>query len=158
MLGMGTQPPVEVIAAAQAAEHVWNVPASVTLAQWALESGWGQHMPPGSNNPFGIKALPGQPFVGALTREFENGKWISIGQSFRKFDTLADAFDAHAQLLATSGRYAAAREYDFAPDRFAQALTGIYATDPHYGGLLHAIMQSSNLYQYDRPHAAQVIA
>lgn len=52
--------PPEVIAAAQAAPARWGAPASITMAQWALESGGGQHMPKGSNNPFGIKAGRGR--------------------------------------------------------------------------------------------------
>jgi len=40
------------------------------------------------------------------------------------------------------------------PDAFANALTGIYATDPHYGRSLIALMKALNLYQYDRPARA----
>ena len=46
--------PNAIIAAAQAAQHKWQVPASVSLAQWIIESGWGAHEPAGSNNPIGI--------------------------------------------------------------------------------------------------------
>jgi hypothetical protein len=56
---------LDVINAAQATQDRWGVPASVTLAQWALESRYGASMPVGSNNPFGIKAVSGQPFVEA---------------------------------------------------------------------------------------------
>ena len=155
---MGTQPPAEIIAAAQGAAKLWGVPASVTLAQWALESGWGAHMPPGSNNPFGIKALPGQPFVIADTREFEGGHWMSVPQDFRAFDSVGQAFASHARLLALGGPYATARLYEKDPARFADALTGVYATDPHYGTLLHTIMQGSDLYQYDIAPAATATA
>ena len=37
-----TTPPMEVITAAQASQRKWHVPAAVTIAQWALESGWGR--------------------------------------------------------------------------------------------------------------------
>src|SRR3954451_14996587 len=50
------QVPPDVIQAAIVSHRRWNVPASVTLAQWVVESAWGASMPPGSNNPFGIKA------------------------------------------------------------------------------------------------------
>jgi flagellum-specific peptidoglycan hydrolase FlgJ len=53
----------DVIAAAQASQRNTGIPAAITLAQYALESGYGRHMPTGSNNPFGIKAKPGEPFV-----------------------------------------------------------------------------------------------
>ena len=35
------------------------------------------------------------------------------------------------------------------PDRFADALTGVYATDPQYGATLKWVMESYNLKQYD---------
>ncbi|WP_369693039.1 glucosaminidase domain-containing protein [Komagataeibacter diospyri] len=44
-------------------DGVRDVPASITIAQWMLESGFGQHMPPHFNNPFGIKAARDRNFV-----------------------------------------------------------------------------------------------
>lgn len=129
--------------AAAAAEKKYGVPAAVTLAQYKLESGNGAHIPAGSNNPFGIKAVGNQPFVTAMTPEFENGKWVRKPQNFRKFDSLADAFDAHAKLLATSPAYAKARATTNAND-YADALTGVYATDPNYGAKLKSIMRLQN--------------
>jgi len=67
--------PPEIISAAQTAQAAYGVPASVTLAQWALESDYGQHMPQGSNNPFGIKAKPGQDSVMARPSEYVGGRW-----------------------------------------------------------------------------------
>lgn len=145
------KPPADVIAAAQAAQRKWGVPAAVTIAQWALESGWGKHMPPGSNNPFGIKARPGEPSVTVRTREVVHGASVYENAAFAKFASIADAFDRHGQLLATVPAYAKARGLTDNPDEYANALTGVYATDPHYGSLLHAIMRGANLYQYDAP-------
>ena len=51
-----TRYPRRLIDAAQAAQQKWGIPASVTLGQWAIESAYGQAMPEGSHNPFGIKA------------------------------------------------------------------------------------------------------
>ena len=56
-------PSREVIVAAQKSQQRWGVRASISIGQWILESGWGKATPRGSNNPFGIKAAPGQPFV-----------------------------------------------------------------------------------------------
>ena len=142
-------PAPDVIAAAKAAQKTWKIPASISIAQYALESGWGAHMPPGSNNPFGIKALPGQPSVTVPTREFVHGRYITIQAPFRAFASLAEAFDLHAKLLAQGRPYAAARMTLPDPEKFANALTGVYATDPHYGTSLIAIMRGSNLSQYD---------
>lgn len=134
---------------AQAAMRKWGVPASVTLAQWAIESAFGRHMPAGSNNPFGIKAGEGAPYVLAHTHEVIHGRTIAIVARFRKFATLADAFDYHAELLATHPVYAKAMEHKASPNEFAEALTGIYATDPAYGNKLVQEMHAFNLYQYD---------
>lgn len=125
--------------AALKSEQTWGVPALVSLAQFNLESGGGKHMPQGSNNPFGIKARAGQPFVEAMTWEHINGKDIRIPQKFRKFSSLDEAFDEHAKLLATARPYAKARQYLKDPVAYSNALTGVYATDPNYGTKLQGM-------------------
>lgn len=132
--------PEEVTAAAVAAQVKYGIPADVTIAQWKLESASGKRMPIGSNNPFGIKAKAGQPYVEAETNEFVDGQMVRVKQRFAKFDSLADAFDAHAQLLANGKAYAEARRHEDDPRAFADALTGHYATDPDYGAKLKALM------------------
>ena len=92
------------------------------------------------------------------TREYENGKAIIVDAAFRKFASLAEAFDQHAQLLATSPHYARARMFENDPAEFADALTNVYATDPNYGKLLNSIMQGANLKQYDLPSHAPGVA
>src|SRR4029079_7666919 len=84
--------PPEVVEAAVASKLKWSVPASITMAQWAVESAWGASMPPDSNNPFGIKARTGETSVDSMTREFENGAMVPKPQPFRKFDSLSEAF------------------------------------------------------------------
>ncbi len=125
-------------------EQKYGIPATVSYAQFMLESGGGKHMPTGSNNPFGIKANKSQlasgQFVEAMTTEHENGKDVRKLQKFAKFDSLGDAFEAHAKLLATSKYYAKARAVENDPDKFADALTGVYATDPKYGEKLKKLM------------------
>lgn len=136
------------VKAAQVSQKATGIPSSVTLAQFILESGWGIHMP--GNNPFGIKAVPGQNFTTKRTREVIHGQEIFIDAKFAAFDTLADAFIAHGRLLAGNPRYAEARKYENSPDAFADHLTGIYATDPNYGTLLKRLIDGHNLTQYDR--------
>lgn len=145
---MGTQPSSAAIAAACAASAKWKIPASVQLAQWVLESGWGKHTS-APHNYFGIKALAGQPSVTVPTKEFLNGKWVTVQAAFRSFANDTEAFDAHAKLLATGKPYAKARTALPDPFAFANALTGVYATDPKYGALLGSIIRGSNLTQYD---------
>lgn len=135
-----TNAPADAVTAANAAQAKYGVPAAVTLAQYKLESGNGAHMPAGSNNPFGIKARAGQPYVEAMTTENINGVDQRVMQKFAKFDSLGAAFDAHAKLLATGSAYANARQHTDNADAYADALTGKYATDPKYGDKLKQIM------------------
>lgn len=143
--------PAACIIAAQTAQEQWRVPASVSLAQWCLESNYGKAMPPGSNNPFGIKAAAGQPYVTTRTHEYIHGRYVAVDAKFAKFASLNAAFLAHAQLLATHHAYSLAMSHTNDPDAFADALTGVYATDPHYGAKLVMIMHTHDLQQYDHP-------
>ncbi|MDQ2763828.1 MAG: glucosaminidase domain-containing protein [Pseudomonadota bacterium] len=143
-----TQPTQAAIAAARATQKKWKIPASVSLAQWALESGWGKHTS-APHNYFGMKALPGQPCQVVPTREVYKGHSVIIQAAFRSFACDEDAFDAHGKLLATAGVYAHARAALPDPFKFAHALTGTYATDPKYGDLLERIIRGSRLTKYD---------
>jgi flagellar protein FlgJ len=109
------------------------------LAQAALETGWGKHMPAqgttASNNMFGIKA--GSSWdgkrVNVPTLEYENGVAVRKKDAFRAYDSPSDSFKDYANMVASSPRYANAvgRGDDIAG--FAKALTsGGYATDPSY--------------------------
>lgn len=149
----------EAIAAAKSAEAHWGIPASITLAQYGLESSFGLHMPKGSNNPFGMKAVAGQPSVVVPTREYIGGKFVIVRAAFRVFASLAEAFSEHGRLLAQAKPYAKAREKLPDPFAFADALTGVYATDPKYGEKLKTLIRAYNLTQYDRaPKAAPIVA
>ena len=145
---VGIVPP-EVIKAARESQQRWKVPASITVAQWIVESAWGSAMPPDSNNPFGIKALDDQPAVESDTWEVIDGKSVTVKARFRKFDNLEDAFNLHGKLLGTASPYKAAMELVSDPDKFADALTGVYATDPQYGTTLKWVMDNYKLKQYD---------
>ena len=106
-------------------------------------------MPPDSNNPFGIKALDDQPAVESDTWEVIDGKSVTIKARFRRFANLDEAFDLHGRLLAKGSPYKAAMELKDDPDKFADALTGVYATDPQYGTTLKWVMDNYKLKQYD---------
>ena len=139
--------PLNIITAAQKAKAKYGGFVSVALAQYALESNWGKSMS-GKNNPFGIKAIVSQPATVKTTHEVINGKTITIQARFADYESMDDAFEHHAKLLATGSAYGAARAAKTA-DGFANALTGHYATDPNYGSKLISIMKAHNLYQYD---------
>ena len=149
---MSTQPPSDVIAAAQASARKWGIPASVSLAQWALESAWGKKVT-GKFNYGGIKCRSAdQPGTLCPTHEVVQGKLVAVWARFRDFSSVEDYFDCHATLIATAPVYKPVMAMAAQADAFAHALTGRYATDPHYGESLIAIMRGSNLYQYDVAH------
>ena len=143
-----TQPTQTAILGARTSAANWKIPASVSLAQWALESGWGKHTS-APHNFFGMKALPGQPSVTVPTREVYHGHSVIVQAAFRSFASDDEAFEAHAKLLATAGVYAHARASLPDPIKFGHALTGTYATDPKYGDLLESIIRGSDLTRYD---------
>ena len=152
----------DIIRAAQEAQRKWGVWASVSLAQFGVESAWGRAMPAGSHNPFGIKALPGHPSVPARTREVFHGRSVYIVDRFAAFQDFDEAFDEHAKLLATSHYYAPAMLHAFGrnnggADEFAGGLHA-YATDPHYIQTIVGVMRSMNLYQYDTLPPLQAVA
>lgn len=140
--------PQNVIKAAIASQKKWKIPASVSIAQWALESNWGKSLS-GKNNPFGIKALPGHTSTPRMTWEVIRGQHVRMTQNFADFVSVDEAFDLHGKLLATAKPYANARSVIPDADKFANALTGVYATDPQYGVKLRQTMKAHNLYQYD---------
>jgi flagellum-specific peptidoglycan hydrolase FlgJ len=140
----------EVIAAAQAAQVRWGIPASVSLAQYGVESAWGRFEPPGSNNGFGIQQLPGLPFVAATSQEYRNGRLVPVVEYFAVFSSVLDAFDKHAELLATGRPYRTAMTFVKDPGKFVEAMAPVYATAPNYAGALLNIMNTMNLFQYDK--------
>ncbi len=141
------QPPADVIVAAQAAQIKWKIPASVSLAQWAVESGWGKKSP--GNNPFGIKHLAGYPDQQFLSHEVIAGKSIEANEVFAEFPSIAAAFDAHAMLLATRAVYAPALAA--LPDlyRFVALMAAHYATDPNYAHTIMSVIRGDALTRYD---------
>jgi len=137
------------VAPAQASQRQTGVPASVTLAQAILESGWGDSHMGDAWNFFGIKAQAGEPFVTMRTREVEGGKDVFIDAKFRRFANMEDCFCAHGEFLRDNPRYAPAFATTDAED-FARAIhVAGYATDPHYADLLIQIIHENDLTQYD---------
>jgi flagellum-specific peptidoglycan hydrolase FlgJ len=130
--------------AAVASEKSTGCPAELTVPQWVVESRWGLNMPAGSNNPFGIKARPGDPYVTSETTEFVNGTATQIPQNFHKYDTLADAFTAHGLLIATGAPYQAAFEAYEENHNVIALINGIaprYSTSSVYAATLLEILQ-----------------
>ena len=151
-----------VVPAAQAAMKISGVPASVTIAQAILESGWGaSSLATTANNYFGIKAEhlgdPGT-YEEFPTAEYQNGQRVMIEAAFEKYPKPTDCFQDHAALLSQASRYAPAMAVKSDPDIFAQQLQDCgYSTNrpplasapPFYADVLHELMNEFDLTQYD---------
>jgi flagellum-specific peptidoglycan hydrolase FlgJ len=142
----------EVAPGAMATQRRYGIPAAVTIAQAIDESGWGQSvLASQDNNLFGIKGSGPAGSDSLPTEEYENGQWVTTTAPFRVYHDFAESINDHGQLLATSGYYTHAMAERDDPNAFAQALTGIYATNPEYGTDLIQLMQQYDLYRYDIP-------
>jgi flagellum-specific peptidoglycan hydrolase FlgJ len=151
--------------AAQASETHTGVPASVTIAQAILESGWGRHHIGAANNYFGIKAhtrhgkidvgTVATGYVNASTHEYVKGKKVQVIAHFRKYANMTQSFIDHGLFLRQNSRYGHtihAYKANADADAFARGLQHAgYATDPHYAQHLIGLMQRHNLYQYNLP-------
>jgi flagellum-specific peptidoglycan hydrolase FlgJ len=135
---------------AVAARKQFGVPASVSIAQGILESGWGQSaLATRAHNLFGMKGSGPAGSVTEPTKEFQNGHWVTINAAFRAYHNAAESIQDHAKSLATQPVYANAMTKKGNAKAFANALTGVYATAPNYGQSLISIMDRHNLYQFD---------
>lgn len=138
---------------AELAAKKLGVSVRALLAQAALETGWGKHLPShgdgsSSNNLFGIKA--GSSWdgdkVSVPTLEYENGVAVRRRDQFRAYDSPAESFADYASLLADSPRYAHALGQGENVAGFARALvSGGYATDPAYVAKITAIANSPQM-------------
>jgi flagellar rod assembly protein/muramidase FlgJ len=126
-----------------------KIPASFTVAESALESGWGAHAP--GMNLFGIKADPSWhgPIVTVPTNEYVDGKEVVVTASFRAYPTWLASIEDHATFLTTNPRYAPAFAYASGA-LFAQAIAAAgYATDPNYAAKIISIIKTHDLSALD---------
>ncbi|MFN3431827.1 MAG: glycoside hydrolase family 73 protein, partial [Candidatus Sericytochromatia bacterium] len=132
--------------AAEEAEREYGVPAAITLAQAALETGWGKHIIPGYNI-FGIKGTGPAGTVSKGTWEVYDGKKVTITANFAKYHNFYEAVKLHGKLFHNGYYDKAMNQYarDKDPFAFARNITGTYATDPEYADKLSSIMRDYNL-------------
>lgn len=127
-----------------------GVPASIILAQAALETGWGSSSIGDAKNLFGIKGRGPAGSIRVPTHEVVNGRRVRIMDDFRKYNSWQESFEDHGRLLSQNPRYANAMRHRNDPDRFAQELQRAgYATDPQYASKLISIMRSNDLYRFN---------
>jgi flagellar protein FlgJ len=141
---------------ARSTMRAYQVPASVTIAQAILESGWGgSGLTRDGNNYFGMKCFgtPGRIALGCRTyRTTECGtRCFPTRASFRMYLSPWYSFKDHGYALRTLSRYANAFRYTKDANRFAIEIHKAgYATSPTYAQKLIALMKKYNLYRYDR--------
>ncbi|HET6212099.1 MAG TPA: sporangiospore maturation cell wall hydrolase GsmA [Micromonosporaceae bacterium] len=143
-------------APAQRGMREYGVPASVTMAQAILESGWGRSgLASNDNNYFGIKCFgdPGPIAIGChsyRTTECDSTGCHPEYADFRVYRTVSDSFADHGRFLRANRRYANAFRYSKDPDRFAAEIHKAgYATSPTYTKSLVGLMKQYDLYRYD---------
>lgn len=140
--------------------------ASVSMAQFILESGYGStELAQNANNCFGMKtSLSGNTWRGSTwdkksvykkkTQEYRNGKYETITADFRKYSCVEDSIADHSAYLlgAMNG---SKKRYDGLKGMtdYKKAVTliknGGYATDPKYVSKLCNIIEKWNLTKYD---------
>jgi flagellar protein FlgJ len=137
--------------AAQDCQRKTGIPASLTLAQAALESSWGTRAR--GNNLFGIKAGAHWtgPTVDFLTTEHLDGRDVHLTDKFRAYSSWQASMEDHARLLLSDHYAPCRRETTGAGWARAVAACG-YATDPKYADKLTSIIRDYNLAFYDQVH------
>jgi uncharacterized protein YraI len=142
---------------AQEAMRGYRVPASVSIAQAILESGWGRStLTRDDHNYFGKKCFggPGEVAMGCRdygTHECSGKDCWSTRADFRAYRNATDSYVDHGRQLTELDRYAEAMNHTDDPDLFAREVHKAgYATDPGYADKLINLMREYDLYRYDR--------
>jgi flagellum-specific peptidoglycan hydrolase FlgJ len=132
--------------------HRTGVPASVTMAQAILESGWGRSgLTKRAFNFFGIKGTGPAGSVTVRTREVYNGRSVYINAAFRKYHNAEESFVDHGRMLRRMSRYARCFRFKNDPAQFCRELQRAgYATDPRYASILISLIRQYRLDRYDR--------
>lgn len=135
---------------AQRLQQQYGIPASVTIAQYILESGWQPStLATRYNNPWGVKAKAGEPAVWLPTTEYVNGRRVTTVAPFRVYRSIDEAVEDRGRLL-TSSRYIQYTSKARTPYEYAQALQMAgYATDPQYAQKLISLIIQYGLTRYD---------
>ncbi len=128
---------------AKAAGKKFNLPWEAIVAQGALESGYKIN----AKTLFGIKGSGNT----MSTREFVNGKYITINDSFKDFggkslkDQIVNSVAGYCSFILKNGRYSPAvqayRNGGTPRDYMAGIAKAGYATDPRYAQSLMGVAQ-----------------
>jgi LysM repeat protein len=126
--------------------HRSGVPASITLAQGALESGDGNSsLAREANNHFGIKCH--DDWTGRKVYQDDDSR----DECFRKYPSVEDSYRDHTDYLKSKSRYAFLFELKLTDYKgWARGLKKAgYATSPSYADRLIKIIEDFGLSRYD---------
>lgn len=124
----------------------FKIPASITMAQALLESGYGEsELAKKSNNHFGIKCK--SYWKGERVYHDDDAK----GECFRKYSTVNDSFIDHGLFLTSNQRYSGL--FKLKADDYKGWAKGLkaagYATNPKYPELLINMVELYKLNKLD---------
>lgn len=125
----------------------YGVPASITLAQGLLESGYGSsYLAVVANNHFGIKAYS-RGWKGPVVRCDDDAR----DEPFCKFGSVEEGYEYHSTFLHDNSRYAPLFKLDIRDyEAWARGLKQCgYATNPKYADLLIGLIENNHLDAYD---------
>lgn len=124
----------------------YGIPASITLAQGMLESGYGEsRLSVKANNHFGIKCKAS--WTGGRVYHDDDLK----NECFRKYKHVDDSYADHADFLMSNPRYESLFKLSKTDYKgWAKGLKKAgYATSPIYAEKLIELIENYELYQYD---------
>lgn len=147
-------------------QRVSGILASVSLAQFILESGYGKsELAQNANNCFGMKKfLSGNTWSGSTwdgisiytkkTQEYENGVYVTVTADFRKYPSVEKSIADHSAYLlgaknSTKLRYGGLKGCMDYKKAVQIIKDGGYATSPTYVENLCSIIEKWKLTQYD---------
>lgn len=140
-----------------AIEHMerYGIPASITLAQGILESDSGNsNLARRSNNHFGIKCKSN--WKGERVYHTDDAP----DECFRKYSSVEESYEDHAEFLDQSPRYDSLFAYSSSDyHSWARGLKAAgYATAPDYAQRLTRIIEENQLYLFDEDNGAALYA
>lgn len=133
---------------------LYGIPASITLAQGMLESGYGEStLAKQSNNHFGVKCH--SDWQGGRTYANDD----QANECFRVYPTVGDSYEDHSKFLLKNKRYASLFQLDKKDYKgWAHGLKSAgYATNPQYATLLISLIEESALHEIDQEDQALFI-
>lgn len=145
----------QILPAAQQQQQRYHLLTSITLAQAALESDWGQStLASKYHNLFGIKSSQKKSQL-LTTQEYVNGDWITVQARFAVYADWSESIAAHTQLLLNGTRWDQNRyRAIFQTTDYQQAAKILqaqgYATDPNYAQKLIDLIKEYHFNRYDQ--------